>query len=63
MDRRSGPTPANYDCDAPIAEAGWLGDKFAACRAAITPFLAPGGVVIKVADCCGAVDVAAPLEE
>jgi beta-galactosidase len=41
-DRPFRPDTTSYDYDAPIGEAGWIGDKFAAYRAAITPFLAPG---------------------
>jgi len=41
-DRPFRPDTTSYDYDAPISEAGWVGEKFAAYRAAITPFLAPG---------------------
>jgi beta-galactosidase len=41
-DRPFRPDTTSYDYDAPIGEAGWIGAKFAAYRAAITPFLAPG---------------------
>jgi beta-galactosidase len=41
-DRPFRPDTSSYDYDAPIGEAGWIGQKFAAYRAAITPFLAPG---------------------
>jgi beta-galactosidase len=41
-DRPFRPDTTSYDYDAPIGEAGWIGEKFAAYRAAITPYLAPG---------------------
>jgi beta-galactosidase len=41
-DRPFRPDTTSYDYDAPIGEAGWIGEKFDAYRAAITPFLAPG---------------------
>jgi beta-galactosidase len=41
-DRPFRPDTTSYDYDAPIGEAGWIGDKFDAYRAAITPFLTPG---------------------
>ena len=41
-DRPFRPDTTSYDYDAPIGEAGWIGEKFAAYRAAMTPFLAPG---------------------
>jgi beta-galactosidase len=41
-DRPFRPDTTSYDYDAPIGEAGWIGQKFDAYRAAITPFLAPG---------------------
>jgi hypothetical protein len=41
-DRPFRPDTTSYDYDAPIGEAGWIGAKFDAYRAAITPFLAPG---------------------
>jgi beta-galactosidase len=41
-DRPFRPDTTSYDYDAPIGEAGWIGEKFAAYRVAITPFLAPG---------------------
>jgi beta-galactosidase len=41
-DRPFRPDTTSYDYDAPIGEAGWIGDKFTAYRDAITPFLAPG---------------------
>jgi len=41
-DRPFRPDTTSYDYDAPIGEAGWIGEKFAAYRKAIAPFLAPG---------------------
>jgi beta-galactosidase len=41
-DRPFRPDTSSYDYDAPIGEAGWIGEKFAAYRKAMTPFLAPG---------------------
>jgi beta-galactosidase len=41
-DRPFRPDTTSYDYDAPIGEAGWIGEKFDAYRAAITPFLAQG---------------------
>jgi beta-galactosidase len=41
-DRPFRPDTTSYDYDAPIGEAGWIGDKFDAYRKAMTPFLAPG---------------------
>jgi beta-galactosidase len=41
-DRPFRPDTTSYDYDAPIGEAGWIGEKFDAYRAAITPFLARG---------------------
>jgi beta-galactosidase len=41
-DRPFRPDTSSYDYDAPIGEAGWIGEKFDAYRDAITPFLAPG---------------------
>lgn len=41
-DRPFRPDTSSYDYDAPIGEAGWTGEKFAAYRAGIQPFLAPG---------------------
>jgi beta-galactosidase len=41
-DRPFRPDTTSYDYDAPIGEAGWIGQKFDAYRAAITPYLAPG---------------------
>jgi beta-galactosidase len=41
-DRPFRPDTTSYDYDAPIGEAGWIGEKFDAYRTAITPFLAPG---------------------
>ncbi|MGV7209658.1 beta-galactosidase [Oxalobacteraceae bacterium A2-2] len=41
-DRPFRPDTSSYDYDAPIAEAGWTGDKFAAYRDGIKPFLAAG---------------------
>ena len=39
---RSSRTPRSYDYDAPISEAGWVGEKFAQFRAVIKPYLLPG---------------------
>ncbi|MES2041522.1 MAG: beta-galactosidase [Pseudomonadota bacterium] len=41
-DRPMRPDTSSYDYDAPISEAGWMGDKFAQFRATITPHLLPG---------------------
>jgi beta-galactosidase len=41
-DRPLRPDTSSYDYDAPISEAGWVGEKFAAYRKAMTPFLMPG---------------------
>ncbi len=41
-DRPFRPDTTSYDYDAPISEAGWVGEKFAAYRAGITPYLAAG---------------------
>lgn len=44
-DRPFRPDTSSYDYDAPIGEAGWTGEKFAAYRDGIKPFLAPGEVL------------------
>ncbi|MCV2367251.1 beta-galactosidase [Roseateles oligotrophus] len=44
-DRPFRPDTSSYDYDAPISEAGWIGEKFEAYRAAIRPFLALGEVL------------------
>ncbi len=36
------PDTSSYDYDAPISEAGWIGEKYAQVRAAIRPGLRPG---------------------
>jgi beta-galactosidase len=41
-DRPFRPDTSSYDYDAPISEAGWMGDKFKAYRDGIKPYLAPG---------------------
>ena len=41
-DRPFRPDTSSYDYDAPIGEAGWMGEKFNAYRDGIKPFLAPG---------------------
>lgn len=41
-DRPFRPDTTSYDYDAPISEAGWVGEKFAAYRAGIAPYLAAG---------------------
>ncbi|MFC5462807.1 beta-galactosidase [Massilia niabensis] len=41
-DRPFRPDTTSYDYDAPISEAGWIGEKFMAYRAAMLPHLAPG---------------------
>jgi beta-galactosidase len=41
-DRPFRPDTSSYDYDAPISEAGWVGEKFKAYREGIRPFLAPG---------------------
>ncbi|MGH8852963.1 MAG: beta-galactosidase [Telluria sp.] len=41
-DRPFRPDTTSYDYDAPISEAGWMGEKFDAYRAAMLPHLAPG---------------------
>lgn len=40
-DRPFRPDTTSYDYDAPISEAGWLGEKFLAYREAMKPHLAP----------------------
>lgn len=44
-DRPFRPDTSSYDYDAPISEAGWIGDKFQAYREGIRPFLAAGEVL------------------
>jgi beta-galactosidase len=44
-DRPFRPDTTSYDYDAPISEAGWLGDKFNAYREGIRPYLQPGEVL------------------
>ncbi|WP_395405487.1 beta-galactosidase [Pseudoduganella sp. UC29_106] len=41
-DRPFRPDTSSYDYDAPISEAGWMGEKFDAYREGIKPFLAAG---------------------
>lgn len=41
-DRPFRPDTSSYDYDAPIGEAGWMGEKFEAYREGIKPFLAAG---------------------
>ncbi|MEO7494426.1 MAG: beta-galactosidase [Massilia sp.] len=41
-DRPFRPDTTSYDYDAPIGEAGWMGDKFKAYRDGIKPYLAAG---------------------
>ena len=41
-DRPFRPDTSSYDYDAPIGEAGWIGDKFNQYRDGIRPFLASG---------------------
>ncbi len=41
-DRPFRPDTSSYDYDAPIGEAGWMGEKFNAYRDGIKPYLAPG---------------------
>jgi beta-galactosidase len=41
-DRPFRPDTTSYDYDAPIGEAGWMGEKFDAYRNGIKPYLAPG---------------------
>ncbi|MBD8531050.1 MULTISPECIES: beta-galactosidase [unclassified Massilia] len=41
-DRPFRPDTTSYDYDAPISEAGWVGEKFQAYRDGIRPFLAAG---------------------
>jgi len=41
-DRPFRPDTSSYDYDAPISEAGWMGEKFAAYRDGIKPHLAAG---------------------
>jgi beta-galactosidase len=41
-DRPFRPDTSSYDYDAPIGEAGWIGEKFQAYRKGIEPFLQPG---------------------
>ena len=44
-DRPFKPDTSSYDYDAPISEAGWIGDKFAQTRALFARFLAPGETI------------------
>lgn len=44
-DRPFRPDTTSYDYDAPISEAGWVGEKFEAYRAGIKPFLAAGEIL------------------
>ena len=44
-DRPFRPDTSSYDYDAPIGEAGWIGDKFVQYRDGIRPFLQPGEVL------------------
>jgi beta-galactosidase len=41
-DRPFKPDTSSYDYDAPISEAGWIGEKFEQTRALMSRFLAPG---------------------
>ena len=41
-DRPFKPDTSSYDYDAPISEAGWVGEKFAQFRAVMKPYLLPG---------------------
>jgi beta-galactosidase len=41
-DRPFKPDTSSYDYDAPISEAGWIGEKFAQFRAVLKPYLLPG---------------------
>ena len=41
-DRPFRPDTSSYDYDAPITEAGWVGEKFAQFRGTIKPYLLPG---------------------
>jgi beta-galactosidase len=41
-DRPFRPDTTSYDYDAPISEAGWMGEKFKAYREGMRPYLAPG---------------------
>ena len=41
-DRPFKPDTSSYDYDAPITEAGWVGEKFAQFRAVLKPYLLPG---------------------
>ena len=44
-DRPFRPDTTSYDYDAPISEAGWMGEKFNAYREGMRPYLAPGEVL------------------
>jgi beta-galactosidase len=44
-DRPFKPDTSSYDYDAPISEAGWVGEKFTQIRAVIKPYLLPGETV------------------
>jgi beta-galactosidase len=44
-DRPFRPDTSSYDYDAPIGEAGWIGDKFHAFQAAIRPHLETGEIL------------------
>ncbi|MET0263978.1 MAG: beta-galactosidase, partial [Duganella sp.] len=41
-DRPFRPDTSSYDYDAPISEAGWIGEKFQAYRDGMKPYLLPG---------------------
>ncbi|MET0322649.1 MAG: beta-galactosidase [Duganella sp.] len=41
-DRPFRPDTSSYDYDAPISEAGWMGEKFQAYRDGMKPYLLPG---------------------
>jgi beta-galactosidase len=41
-DRPFKPDTSSYDYDAPISEAGWVGEKFEQFRAVMKPYLLPG---------------------
>jgi beta-galactosidase len=59
-DRPFRPDTTSYDYDAPIGEAGWTGEKFAAYRAGIAPFLA-GAEVLPPAPARNGVIAIAPF--
>jgi beta-galactosidase len=59
-DRPFRPDTSSYDYDAPISEAGWMGEKFEAYREGIKPFL-PAGETLPPPPAQNAVMAIAPF--